>query len=70
VSQVVVRMQSDAIRNSAMVSIPERGNNGTPKDPGPPASHPSLPGCPYYDVTCTGGGNPPKTPPVEEPPCL
>lgn len=70
VSHVVVRMQSDPIRNSAMASVPERGNDGTPKDPGPPASHPSLPSCPHYDVTCTGGGNPPKTPPVEEPPCL
>lgn len=70
VSHVVVRMQSDAIRNIAMVSNPGPGNNGTPSDPGPPATPPKLPTCPYYDPGCTGGGNPPNPPPVEEPPCL
>lgn len=53
VSHVVVRMQSDAIRNSAMASIPGAGNNGTPTDPGPPASSPGLPSCPWWDPTCS-----------------
>jgi len=67
VSHVVVRMQSDAIRNSAMVSSPGAGNGGTPSDPGPAPEPPELPSCPYYDTSCAGGGNPP---PVEEPPCF
>jgi len=53
VSHVVVRMQSDPIRNSAMASIPGAGNNGTPTDPGPPASSPGLPSCPWWDPTCS-----------------
>ncbi|HEY9105274.1 MAG TPA: TadE/TadG family type IV pilus assembly protein [Roseateles sp.] len=53
VSHVVVRMQSDPIRNSAMASIPGAGNNGTPTDPGPPASSPGLPSCPWWDPSCS-----------------
>jgi hypothetical protein len=53
VSHVVVRMQSDAIRNTAMASIPGKGNDGTPADPGPPASSPALPSCPWWDPACS-----------------
>lgn len=53
VSHVVVRMQSDAIRNAAMVSNPGPGNDGRPVDPGPPASSPSLPTCPWWDPSCS-----------------
>jgi TadE-like protein len=67
VSHVVVRMQSDAIRNTAMASLPGPGNGGTPSDPGPGPEPPKLPTCPYYDPGCRGGGTPP---PPEEPPCF
>jgi outer membrane protein OmpA-like peptidoglycan-associated protein len=44
VTHTTVRMQSDAIENSAMVSSPGPGNNGTPSDPGVPLSG-DLPNC-------------------------
>lgn len=53
VSHVVVRMQSDAIRNTAMASIPGPGNDGTPTEPSPPASSPGLPSCPWWDPSCS-----------------
>jgi hypothetical protein len=53
VSHVVVRMQSDPIRNSLMVSDPGAGNDGKPVDPGPPASGPTLPTCPWWDPSCS-----------------
>jgi TadE-like protein len=52
-----VRMQSDAIRNSAMVSSPGPGNNGKPVDPGPEPAAPTLPTCPYWDPTCVSCPN-------------
>jgi hypothetical protein len=70
VAHVVLRMQSDAILNTAMVSSPGPGNEGKPSDPGPGTTPPELPDCPYYDPACRGGGKPPTTPPEEEPPCL
>ncbi|WP_428505726.1 TadE/TadG family type IV pilus assembly protein [Roseateles sp.] len=53
VSHAVVRMQSDAIRNSAMVSSPGPGNDGTPTDPGPGPVTPPLPTCPWWDPACS-----------------
>lgn len=53
VSHVVLRMQSDAIKNSAMVSNPGPGNDGKPVDPGPPPDTPDLPSCPFWDPTCS-----------------
>ncbi len=53
VSHVVVRMQSDAIRNTAMVSSPGPGNDGTPTDPGPAPTPPDLPTCPWWDPSCS-----------------
>ena len=53
VSHVVLRMQSDAIKNSAMVSNPGKGNNGKPVDPGPAPDTPDLPSCPYWDPSCS-----------------
>ena len=64
VTQTVVRMQSDAIKNSLMASSPGAGNNGTPTDPGLPPIKP-LPDCPISNPTCRGSDGPPT-----EPPCL
>jgi outer membrane protein OmpA-like peptidoglycan-associated protein/Flp pilus assembly protein TadG len=55
VTATTLRMQSDAIRNTAMVSSPGAGNNGSPVDPGPAASGPGLPTCSLTDPAC---GNP------------
>jgi len=52
VTSTVMRMQSDAIKNTAMVSSPGPGNDGKPVDPGPPASGGSLPTCPWWDPAC------------------
>jgi outer membrane protein OmpA-like peptidoglycan-associated protein len=66
VVHTTVRMQSDAIRNTAMVSSPGPGNDGTPVDPGPPPGDPpTLPSCGFNDPACSnpstgpgsGGGN-------------
>jgi TadE-like protein len=67
VTATTLRMQSDAIRNTAMISSPGAGNNGNPQDPGPAASAPSLPTCPYWDptcVSCPGGVNDPACQPA------
>jgi hypothetical protein len=53
VAHTVMRMQSDAIRNEAMVSAPGPGNDGRPGDPGPPAAGGSLPTCAWWDPACT-----------------
>ena len=52
VSHVVLRMQSDAIRNANMLSNAGPGNSGKPVDPGPPPDTPDLPNCPYWDPSC------------------
>ena len=52
VTQAVVRMQSDAIKNSLMASLPGPGNEGTPTDPGPGPILGSLPTCPWWDPAC------------------
>lgn len=65
-AHVVVRMQSESIRNAAMVSDPGPGNNGTPTDPGDPPTPPDLPDCPWWDptcATCAGGSQDPKCQP-------
>ena len=67
VTSAVMRMQSDAIRNNAMVSSPGPGNDGKPTDPGVPPDPGTLPPCNFNDPACNGGGNP-TTPPTE-PPC-
>lgn len=64
VTHTVVRMQSDAIKNTLMVSNPGPGNDGTPTDPGLPPVKP-LPDCPPGNPTCRGS----DTPPSEPPPC-
>src|SRR6185369_2787267 len=53
VAHTVLRMQSDPVRNAAMVSSPGPGNHGTPADPGtsPEGSAP-LPECPWWDPAC------------------
>jgi len=54
VAHTVMRMQSDAIRNTAMVSAPGPGNDGKPTDPGPPPiAGGGLPTCPWWDPACT-----------------
>ncbi|HLO93657.1 MAG TPA: TadE family protein [Burkholderiaceae bacterium] len=71
VSHVVLRMQSDAIKNSAMISNPGAGNDGKPVDPGPPPDTPDLPNCPFWDPTCgickdgVGKGTCTTTPPPD-----
>jgi outer membrane protein OmpA-like peptidoglycan-associated protein len=68
VTATTVRMQSDAIRNGLMASSPGPGNNGDPRDPGPPPGDPpTLPSCGAFDPACSnpstgpgsggGGGN-------------
>ncbi len=52
VTSTVMRMQSDAIENDAMVSSPGKGNGGKPVDPGPPDSSPDLPNCPFWELEC------------------
>ena len=64
VTHAVVRMQSDAIKNTLMVSLPGPGNNGSPSDPGLPPIKP-LPDCPASNPTCRGSDGPPP-----EPPCV
>jgi TadE-like protein len=66
IAHVVVRMQSEAIRNTAMVSDPGPGNKGDPQDPGDPPDPPDLPQCPWWDPTCSscpGGSDDPKCKP-------
>jgi hypothetical protein len=62
VTQAVVRMQSDAIKNTLMVSNPGPGNDGKPTDPGLPPVKP-LPDCPPANPTCRGSDAPPSEPP-------
>lgn len=52
VTHTVMRMQSDPIRNTAMVSSPGPGNDGKPVDPGPVGGGGDLPGCPWWDPAC------------------
>lgn len=52
VTHTVMRMQSDAIRNGAMASLPGPGNDGKPVDPGPGPGGGSLPTCPWWDPAC------------------
>lgn len=63
VTHTVLRMQSDAIRNTAMVSSPGPGNDGKPVDPGLPTAGGELPDCPWWDpacASCPDGVNDPK----------
>ena len=67
VVHTTVRMQSDAIRNTAMASSPGPGNNGTPTDPGPGPAPQPLPTCPFWDpacVSCPGGTTDPACRPA------
>jgi Flp pilus assembly protein TadG len=58
VVHTVMRMQSDAIRNTSMLSSPGPGNDGTPTDPGPPtAGGGTLPECPWWDPACVSCPN-------------
>ncbi len=58
VTHTVMRMQSDTIRNPAMVSSPGPGNAGTPIDPGPAsAGDAPLPSCPWWDPACSSCPN-------------
>jgi len=56
VAHTTVRMQSEAIENSAMLSIPGPGNNGTPKDPGTVLTA-DLPPCAGGAVSCGDDAN-------------
>jgi TadE-like protein len=62
VTHATIRMQSDAIENSNMKSIPGKGNEGKPTDPGTAVYLPP-PACPFWDPTCVtckdGLGKPP-----------
>lgn len=66
VVHTTLRMQSDPIRNSLMISSPGPGNGGKPQDPGPPPTGDLLPTCGYSDASCStppaSGG--PSTPPA------
>lgn len=55
VSHVTVRMQSDAIENGALLSLPGPGNAGVPVDAGAGADAQgrALPSCPWSDPLCT-----------------
>ncbi len=53
VTHTVLRMQSDAIQNSAMVSHAGPGNQGEPVDPGTTPSGGPLPTCPWWDPACS-----------------
>jgi hypothetical protein len=67
VVHTTVRMQSDAIRNTAMVSSPGPGNNGNPVDPGPGPTPPPLPTCRFWDpscVSCPNGSTDPACTPL------
>jgi hypothetical protein len=52
VTSTVMRMQSDIVRNDAMISSPGPGNDGKPTDPGDPPSDPGIPNCPWWDPNC------------------
>ncbi|MEO1767789.1 TadE/TadG family type IV pilus assembly protein [Thiobacter aerophilum] len=53
VAHTVIRMQSEAIENDAMASIPGPGNDGKPKDPGPPyGGSGTLPKCTAGEAAC------------------
>lgn len=66
VVHTTLRMQSDPIRNSLMISSPGPGNGGKPTDPGPPPKEDPLPTCDFSDAACStppaSGG--PSTPPA------
>lgn len=51
IGHTLMRMQSDAIRNTAMASSAGPGNGGNPRDPGMPPTRP-LPSCPWWDPAC------------------
>ena len=52
VVHTTLRMQSNAIKNTAMVSSPGPGNGGVATDPGPVAGGGSLPNCAWWDPSC------------------
>lgn len=55
VSHVTLQMQSDALEPGSPVSVPGRGNGGSPTDPGFPENPPKEPPrC--QTVGCSGGG--------------
>lgn len=56
VAHTVMRMQSDAIRNDGMASIPGPGNDGKPGDPGTTPVG-TIPDCPLSDPTCKGASS-------------
>ncbi|HET9644228.1 MAG TPA: TadE/TadG family type IV pilus assembly protein [Burkholderiaceae bacterium] len=77
VTQTVMRMQSEPIRNAAMVSSPGAGNSGNPVDPGPapgPGGGTSDPGGDPSSGNPPGGGDgssgADNNKPPEEPPCF
>ncbi len=52
VTHTTLRMQSNAVRNAAMVSSPGQGNAGVATDPGPLAGGGGLPSCAWWDPSC------------------
>ena len=53
VTSTVIRMQSDAVKNSSMASSPGKGNGGHPWRLIRPTPDPPLPTCPWWDPSCT-----------------
>ena len=53
VTSTVIRMQSDAVKNSAMISSPGKGNDGKPVPPDPGDPGPVVPQCPWWDPACS-----------------
>ena len=53
VTSTVIRMQSDAVKNSSMISSPGKGNDGKPVPPDPGDPGPGVPQCPWWDPACS-----------------
>ncbi|HRP26445.1 TadE family protein [Thauera sp.] len=72
VTQVTLRMQSDAVENAAVLSMPRNGNGDAVPDAGPgtgPGGAPEpapLPDCPLWDPLCTPA-TPDAGPPTAQP---
>ncbi len=55
VSHVTLRMQSDAVENGLIESMPGRSNAGAPEDPDAPPEPVPLPACDPLQPLCIGG---------------
>lgn len=57
VSHVTLRMQSDAVENGLIRSMPGRGNASPPDAPGAPSEPAPLPACDPLQPLCIGGAD-------------